>query len=257
MLIYKQAMAQTRPKTRLYTPQDLSAGRVIVFDRPQSAYLIKVMRLRPGAEVGLFNGEDGEWRAQLAIAGSRAVEAVIQTQLCLPEPKTGPTLAFVPLKKAPMEWLLTKATELGVARFQPLITDFGQAQALPKEDRLATLLQEAAEQCERCTVPEVRPPQHFGPWLEGAERVLAAVEAGEALDARAWMQAPGVVPDQLLIGPEGGFSGAELAALAGHPGVICLNLGARILRAETAGLSLLTLAQVASGEFMGRPSFRS
>ena len=249
-------MPSPRPRTRIYTPQDLCAGATHVFDREQAAYLTKVLRLKSGAEIGLFNARDGEWRAQLTIAGSRVASAIVGHKMMEPEKGQGPTLAFAPIKKTPLEWLMVKATELGVETLQPLLTDYTHAD-MPKADRLQSLLIEATEQCERCRIPHLAAPARLSDWLqqESPQSIWAALEVGEAKDVRdlAGTTAPGAI----LVGPEGGFSTQEIQTLTAHPGVIPIGLGPRILRAETAGLALLTLAQLAAGDFADRPPFRA
>lgn len=243
-----------RPRTRLYHPEILQAGQNLTFDRDQAAYLTKVLRLKTGAEIGLFNGQSGEWRAHLEVAGPRAVSAQVGDQVCAAEPAQGPTLAFVPIKKTPMEWLLIKATELGVAALQPLMSDHGQA-GLDRPERLQILLQEAAEQSERCHLPAILPLQSLRDWVGAAGPVLVAAEAGQAESPGSLLNGP--VPQNLLIGPEGGFSPQEIQMFADMPHIRCLSLGPQILKAETAALTLLTLVQAARGHFDDRPGFRS
>ena len=226
----------------------MSLGQSLPFDRDQAAYLTKVLRLKTGAEIGLFNAEAGEWRVSLTVDGPRQVIGTVGAQVCVPEPPSGLILAFAPIKKAPLEWMITKATELGVDAFQPLITDHTQAD-LGRPDRLETMMVEAAEQCERCRVPTLLPAQAFADWLPTAQNVVAAVEAGQAGDIR------DVRGDAtLLIGPEGGFSAAEFAALG--EAATCVSLGPRILKAETAALALITSVSLARGDFSARPDFR-
>ncbi len=246
-------MAQTRPRTRLYCPQDLGPGVAPVFDRAQAAYLTKVLRLKDGAWIGLFNGHDGEWAARLRAHGPRRLSALVQDQVCAPEPSVGPVLAFAPIKKMPLEWLLIKATELGVRQVQPVLTDHSQA-TLGRLDRLTGLLREAAEQCERCTIPGLASPVPLRAWLPQAGRMWVGAEAGPVDSGVIPATAP---PDAVLVGPEGGFSAEELALFARTPSLTRVSLGPRILKTETAGVSLLVLAQLAAGEFTKRPAFRT
>ncbi len=245
-------MVQTRPRTRLYCPQDLGPDTVPLFDRAQMTYLVKVLRLKSGASIGLFNERDGEWAALLQVGGARHLSATMQGQICAAEPATGPVLAFAPIKKTPLEWLLIKATELGARHLQPVVTDHSQA-TLGRVDRLRGLLVEATEQCERCTLPSLAAPVPLRAWLPQAGRVWIGAEAGPVASDAMPAKAP---PDAVLVGPEGGFSATELALFAQTPDLTRVSLGPRILRAETAGLSLLVLAQLAAGEFAKRPAFR-
>ena len=242
-------MAQQRPRTRLHRQGEFHAGQDLPFDRDQAAYLTKVLRLRTGAQIGLFNAAAGEWRVTLRVDGPRQVVGTVGAQVCVAEGPSGLTLAFAPIKKAPLEWMITKACELGIDAFQPLLTDHTHGE-LGRPDRLETMMAEAAEQCERCRVPTLLPVKAFADWLPKAGNLVAAVEAGQAGDIR------DVTGDcTLLIGPEGGFSAAEIAALAAA--ATCVSLGPRILKAETAALALITGVSIARGDFTARPDFRT
>ena len=246
-------MAANRPRTRIYTEEQLFSKKVFKFRRDQAFYLTKVLRLKSDATVGLFNGRDGEWVTLLEVNGAREVIGTILDQLCLPESSTGLTLAFSPIKKAPLEVLLIKATELGAQTLQPVITEYTNAE-LGRLDRLKSLLVESAEQCERCTIPALKAPLPLAEWVSVARDVWVAKEAGpvhstEDINER--------VPKALLVGPEGGFSPGELQLFEDNQLFTQVNLGPRILKSETAGIALMTLAQLARGQFDTRPAFRS
>jgi len=193
--------------------------------------------------VRLFNARDGEWRAELAVA-KRDVTATALARVRPPAAEPGPTLAMAAIKRARLELVVEKATELGVAEIRPLATARAVVDRV-NHDRLAAIATEAAEQCERLTVPAIAPLRPLDAVL--AERIsdrplYAAVERADATALAAAVAAHGA--GDLLIGPEGGFTAAERAALAATPGVVAVSLGPRILRAETAaiaGLALLAL----------------
>jgi len=228
---------------RLHSPAELTAGAHLRLDHRAAHYLAKVMRAESGDVVRLFNARDGEWRAELAVA-KRDVTATALARVRPPAAEPGPTLAMAAIKRARLELVVEKATELGVAEIRPLATARAVVDRV-NHDRLAAIATEAAEQCERLTVPAIAPLRPLDAVL--AERIsdrplYAAVERADATALAAAVAAHGA--GDLLIGPEGGFTAAERAALAATPGVVAVSLGPRILRAETAaiaGLALLAL----------------
>jgi len=228
----------TVPSIRLFVSAPLGPGAEVPLSESQAHYLGNVMRLGQGAEVLAFNGADGEWRARIARLARKAgvLEATGQTRAQAAEPDCW--LCFALLKRNKTDFAVEKATELGVSVIQPVITERTQADHVNLE-RLRAIAIEAAEQCERLAVPEIRPPVK----LAG---LLAAWPAGRALylaDERrtAKFLRPSPAPAALLIGPEGGFTGAEIAAIGCNPHVTRVSLGRRILRAETAAIAGLAL----------------
>jgi len=206
------------------------------------------MRKREGDAVTLFNGRDGEWRGRIASIrkddASLLPESLIRPQL----PAAGPILLVAALKRDAMEWVVEKATELGARAIHPVLT----TRAVPdrvNRARLSLIAREAAEQCERLDVPELAEaaPLHavLGAW-DAAIPLIVAAERREAAPLVSLLTGP--VP-ALLIGPEGGFTGPELDALARHPFVAMASLGPRILRAETAAVSALAIVQAIRGDW--------
>jgi 16S rRNA (uracil1498-N3)-methyltransferase len=244
----------TVAKIRLYVDHPLGQGQTIPLSRDQAHYLFNVMRLGPGDAVLVFNGRDGEWRAGVAEAGKRGglLRAEERTRSLLPPPDLW--LMFAPIKKARTDFIVEKAAEMGAARILPVQTEFTNAERI-RRDRLQAHAVEAAEQCGGTFVPEVAELQRLDRLLDGwdpARRILFADEAlagaGRGLSAAE----PG--PWTILIGPEGGFSPAERARLAGMACVHAISLGPRVLRADTAAVAALTLWQLALGEWGGAAS---
>ncbi|MDX6751098.1 16S rRNA (uracil(1498)-N(3))-methyltransferase [Geminicoccaceae bacterium 1502E] len=231
---------------RLHLAMRLEAGATVRLEAERAHYLVNVLRLKPGAEVRLFNVASGEWAASILEAGRH--NAVLELADCLrpPASEPGPVLHFAPIRLNRMEWLVEKAVELGASRLVPLITRRTVVK-LGKPQRLAAIATEAAEQCERLEVPEVDEPQPLKLWLEGrgeGERIAFADERGEGPPLADVLAGKG--PHDLLIGPEGGFDARERELLLGHPAIIPVSLGPRILRAETAALFALSCWQVAA-----------
>ena len=231
---------------RLFIEGDLAPG--IAVPAP-GRYLGGVLRRGVGDPVTLFNGRDGEWRGRIAHLRKDDAAVVPEERLRDQPPPAGPTLLMAAVKRDAMEWVVEKATELGVRAIRPVLT----ARAVPdrvNRTRLTLIAREAAEQCERLDVPELAEavPLHAaldawpgGPLLVAAERRGARPLADAARDAPA-------LP-ALLVGPEGGFTIPELDALTHHPFVALASLGPRILRAETAAVAALAVIQATRGDW--------
>ena len=240
-----------RPKIRLYVDHALQAGQTVDLSRDQANYLFNVMRLGQGAQVALFNGRDGEWRALVAEAGKRSGSLVcdVQTAPLIPPPDLW--LLFAPIKKARTDFIVEKATEMGAARIIPVQTDFTNAERI-RQDRLQAHAIEATEQCGGTFVPEVSDLQ----WLDRVladwpeDRGLIFADEGLAGTEASLAAAPRRQSWAILIGPEGGFSEAERARLRGLPFVTPIALGPRILRADTAAVAALTLFQASLGDWV-------
>ncbi len=237
---------------RLFVTHDLAPGAELVLDEGQSRYVAAVMRLAVGDELLVFNGRDGEWLAGVAAVGKRAVTLAARRAMRPQETPPDVQLIVALVKRAPLETIVEKATELGVRGLQLVITERTNAERTRLE-RLAAIAAEAAEQTGRLDVPPVAEPVKLERLLAGwdaGRRLLFCDEAGEApsiLDALAGA-APGQ-PWAILIGPEGGFSAAERAMLRALPFATPCSLGPRILRADTAAISALTAWQAALGDW--------
>ncbi len=236
-------------KIRLYVDQPLSGGQAVALTRDQAHYLFGVMRLTVGGAVLLFNGRDGEWRADVAEAGKRGGVLVCAEQTRPLQLPPDLWLLFAPIKKARTDFIVEKATEMGAARILPVQTAFTNSERI-RQDRLQAHAVEAAEQCGGTYVPEVGDLQKLdrvlSDWPE--DRHLMFCDEAEAGAARALASATRG-PWAILIGPEGGFSEAERARLAAMPQAHVVSLGPRILRADTAAVAALTLWQMQLGDW--------
>lgn len=252
----------TAPPLRLYVDADLSAGARLALPAESAHYLLSVMRRGEGDEIAVFNGRDGEWRAVIAAARKKAAEIEICEQTRPQDAAPDLWLLFAPVKRGPVDFIVEKATELGVPALKPVLTDRTIVSRVAV-DRLRKNAVEAAEQCGRLTVPEVAAPEKLERLLDGwpaERRILFCDEAGDdetaewgGVEGRAApvleaVKASPVGPWAVLIGPEGGFTPAERRLLRSSPQVTPATLGPRILRADTAAVAALTLWQAALGD---------
>ena len=229
---------------RLYLDEPLNGQ--ITLSPEHARYLGTVLRKRTGDYVRLFNARDGEWSAVITETGKRTMTVRVETSLRAPMTTLDIRLLFSPLRKHRTATVLEKATELGVRVIQPVITARTQFPKL-NLDRAKAQVIEAAEQTERLDLPELHAPI---PLVEAlSERpILFADEAGHAEDLFTVLQSASL-PLDVLIGPEGGFAEDERATLRDLPNVIPISLGPRILRADTAAISVLTLVQATCGDW--------
>jgi 16S rRNA (uracil1498-N3)-methyltransferase len=237
---------------RLYIEQDIGIGQPVTLNGAQAHYLRNVMRAGPGDSVVLFNGRDGEWSAEIEALrkGTGTLLPKAKRRPQMPEP--GPWLAFAPLKRAPLDFLVQKAVELGASVLQPVQTANTNSGRI-NCDRMVAHAVEAAEQCERLTVPEVRQIAKHTFLLENWPKdryLLVCAERGAAQPINDVLRnAPKDSAWGILTGPEGGFVSSELEQLGKLPFVRMISLGPRILRAETAAIAALTCWQSVLGDW--------
>jgi 16S rRNA (uracil1498-N3)-methyltransferase len=218
----------------------LGEGVSVLLDEPRARYLGTVMRRVVGDRLRLFNGRDGEWQARITTLGKRGALAEAEVLLRPQTPEPDHWLLLSIIKREALEWAVEKATELGVAEIHPVVTARSQP-ARPNPDRLRAIATEAAEQCERLTVPVIHPPRPLETALRdwpAGRALIAAIERGVAAPMGGQAGAAA-----LLIGPEGGFDPKELDAMRRLPFLVPASLGPRILRAETAAIVGLALLQ--------------
>lgn len=236
-----------RSLPRLYVDPPLSAGVAVGLDPGQANYLGNVLRLAEGGEVLLFDGVSGEWLARVAEVGKKrmilAVVEATRAQECVPDL----TLAFAPIKKGRIEFLVEKAVELGAARLEPVITRRTIVDKVNLE-RMRSHIVEAAEQCGRTALAEIAEPVKLAAWLKAmdpARNLYFADETGGEPASEAF--APG--PATILVGPEGGFTPEEAEAIRAMPNATAISLGPRILRAETAAVAAIASWMAAVGDW--------
>lgn len=267
---------------RLLIDQPLAAGTEIALDESQARHVGQVLRLEEGDALRVFNARDGEWRARVSAKGKRGMRVEVDAHLRAARETPDLDLLFAPVKRHATDLIVEKATELGVRRMRPVITQRTIAETV-RLDRLHAIAREATEQTERFDAPQILAPLSLVKALDSwdASRVLIyadetgddksaagggererATAIGEALHSWAAGVSPGNAgvagedagrPSKLalLIGPEGGFTIEERRMLRGLTFVLPISLGPRILRAETAVIAALSVIQSQWGDWRG------
>ena len=236
-------------KTRLYVTAALGARLAVPLSGPQAHYLLHVMRAKAGQRVTLFNGRDGEWLAEIGALSKRGVTLTCRTQTQKQAGVPDLWLVFAPIKKTPSDYLTQKATELGVALLQPVMTR-RTIVARVNAGRMTANAIEAAEQSGRLSVPEIREATSLEKLLAGWPKERRIFFCDEGGDAEPLAKAARPAPAAILTGPEGGFDPAERALLRGLSFVTPVTLGPRILRADTAALAALAIWQSVKGDWV-------
>ncbi|MBC6403936.1 MAG: 16S rRNA (uracil(1498)-N(3))-methyltransferase [Hyphomonadaceae bacterium] len=245
-------MRENRTLVRLYVNAPLSETVEKVLPRNQAHYLGNVLRKTVGDQLRVFNGQDGEWSAEIVTITRKSCQLSICKQLRKPYAAPDIWLLFAPVRKPRTAFIFEKSTELGVSRLQPVITERTQ---FPKfhPDKMGVQIIGAAEQTERLDLPEVNDTISLAQLLynwDGSRQIIFADEGGDCAPALDVLQNLGK-PAALLIGPEGGFTDREREFLRAKDYVTAVSLGPRVLRADTAAASLLALWQAVRGDWGG------
>lgn len=236
---------------RIYTSQPLACAQSVELEEATAHYLGKVLRMQPGRELVLFNGKGGEYQAHITDIHKKRVVVMVgeYTEVDRQSPLEL-ELAIGVSRGERMDWVLQKATELGVTCITPLITERTEVKlAGERQDKKIQhwqqILISACEQCQRNILPTLSEPLAFGDWLQKAEAQLKFVLHHR--DSRGLPESGQVNSVALLIGPEGGLSDAEIE-LAVAKGFASLTLGPRVLRTETAPVAAISLVQYRWGD---------
>lgn len=246
------------PNIRLYVPGPYGAGLAPVLNRDQAHYLFGVMRRKAGDIIGVFNGTDGEWQAEITDISRKAVTIRLVSRVRPQRQLPDLWLCFAPLKKARIDYLAQKATEMGAAVLQPVLTERTMINRV-NVDRLRTNAIEAAEQCTLTTVPEVTDPvkleQLLDNWDPRRHLMFCDETASDQHSAAETLRnfVPGE-PWGILIGPEGGFSPLEVDMIRDLPNAVPVSLGPRIMRADTAIVAAMAVWQAILGDWQNRIS---
>jgi 16S rRNA (uracil1498-N3)-methyltransferase len=236
---------------RLFVKSKLSPSAEVELDEGQAHYLGHVLRLREGEEILLFNGKDGEWCASLAAIGKKRARAVVAHQKRPQADGLDLHYLFAPLKRARLDYMAQKATELGASVLRPVLTRRTITERL-KVDRLIANAVEAAEQCGILRVPEVLMPEPLTKVLSAWDAERPLIFADEAAPSSSPLEALAAVdagPLAVLVGPEGGFDTEERSMLLAKPYVHPISLGPRVMRADTAAVAALALVNAALGDW--------
>lgn len=238
-------------KLRLHVEAVLGAEARVTLDEKQSHYLLHVMRAKSGDRVRLFNGRDGEWSARVTAVAKRS--CTLECERLITEQNDVPDLwlCFAPIKRTPADYVVQKATELGVRVLQPVTTRRTVVSRVNLERMRANAI-EAAEQSGRMSIPEVRAPLSFDALLAAWQtdrRLIFCDETGSAPPIAQALRSERNKGIAILTGPEGGFEPAERNALLARDFVVPVTLGPRILRADTAALAALAIWQSVCGDW--------
>lgn len=238
---------------RFYLPEPLMVGQSLELPAELFRHAIQVLRMQAGEPLILFNGEGGEYLAQLEQVGKRAASLSVQAFDPIERESTlHLTLVQAIIKPDKMDFALQKAVELGLSAFQPLMTQRSVVRTdkekwEKKRQHWQAVASSACEQCGRTRLPQVLEPltlnQYLNTPVEQATRLILAPGVYPRLSA---VQPPHPAL-HVLIGPEGGFTDEEVAACL-QAGVQAISLGPRILRAETASATVLALLQHLHGD---------
>lgn len=245
-------MSSGKPPIRLYISSDLKSGQGVILDKSQAHYVGNVMRRQVGDPVILFNGRDGEWSGEFQEIKRNV--ALIHIKEQQREQKEGPDLRlyFSPLKKIQTALVIQKATELGVSEIFPVLTSRTNAEKV-RQDKMELQAIEAAEQCERLTIPVIHKPLKLEQLIERVEAertlILCSERSSEGNPIKTLQLVMNKEKVAILVGPEGGFSNEEADKIVSLENCVSITLGPRILRAETAAISAITLVQSVLGDW--------
>lgn len=241
---------------RLFVDQAFGGGGTVEPSPDQARYLTSVMRRAVGDDLLVFNGRDGEWRARITSVSKRGCSLTLEEQTR--DQATGPDLDLIVavVKRARVETIIEKAAELGAARVRLVLTRRTNSDRTNVE-RLQLIAVEASEQTGRLDVPRVSGPEPLDRALDAWTPGRQLIFCDEGGDARPMLTAAAPGPAAILIGPEGGFAPEERERLRSLPFVAPVSLGPRILRADTAAISALTLWQAAAGDWRSQEPTRS
>ena len=227
---------------RLFFPKSLSINLKDKLDKSQSHYISKVMRIKESEVFSLFNS-GGEWEAKILNISKSLVEFNITKQLRQEEYPKELWLAFSPIKSNYFNFMIQKATELGVTKFLPIIFDRTVVRKINKE-RLEKVIIEAAEQSNRINVPSIEEPKSLKKFLDDKKMDLIFTDLNSKtnkLDLKKLTNNPSCI----IVGPEGDFSETEREEILSYNGVQAIKINENILRSETAVISALSIVNYA------------
>lgn len=239
--------------TRIHVDAALSVGQAVTLPEAAAAHLLRVLRLQPGDACVLFNGDGNDYAARITGAGKRSVETeVLDARAVDNESPLRITLVQGIARGEKMDWILQKATELGVAAIVPVRSERSEVKLDGEraDKRLAhwrSVVVSGCEQSGRARIPDVAAPEALQAALGQLEAVPRFILDPEATQSIAGMPQPQEGGCVLAVGPEGGWSPRDREILKQH-GFAGLRLGPRILRTETAGIAAIAALQARFGD---------
>jgi len=238
---------------RLFIDAPLRDGEKVALDRGQANYLLNVLRLKAGETVLVFNGLDGEWRAEVSVECRKAADLLCRERIREQDRAPDIVYAFAPLKHARLDYMVQKAVEMGAGVLQPILTRRTQATRVNLE-RMRSNAVEAAEQCGILSIPEVREEENLERFLKDLEPDRLVVFCDEDAPVSNPVEALAKLGNKgsrlvVIVGPEGGFTDQERALVAARERCVCVSLGPRILRADTAAVAALAVVQSVLGDW--------
>jgi len=228
---------------RVYTDQNLGEGFSLSLDGGVHHYIKNVMRIVPGNAVRIFNGRDGEFVGRIEQSGKKITECTLENRIR--EQRNARCkihLLFAPIKKERMDFLIEKAVELGATDLHPVLTQNTDIRKI-NEERLHQQIIEATEQCERMDITALHPAQNLSDVLKKWPEQLSVYAAIERMGVESLPRGQ-ACDSAVLVGPSGGFTEEEKAALVACPFVHPVSLGHNILRSETAAVAALSLMTI-------------
>lgn len=237
-------------RIRIYVQTELFVGQKVICDDKQSHYLLNVMRLKIGDEIYVFNGKDGEYCAKIESVYKKTCELNVSKKYGEYVQSPDVWLLFAPLKKDNTDFVVEKATELGVRRLIPIITEY-TSNLKPRTERLKLQVIEASEQCRRQDIPEVSEAETLQKTISSWDTSRKLVYLDESMQSKPIKEQIQLcnAPIAILVGPEGGFSEKELEILRKLDYSYGVSLGKRILRAETAAIAAIAIWQSCMGDW--------
>ena len=239
-------------KIRLYVPYELMLRKTIELNTKQSHYLMNVMRKKIHDTILVFNEVNGEFLAEIQSYNKKLMSVEVIKKIRNPEEKTDVWILFAPVKKTPTEYIIQKATELGVSKILPVFTERTITKSLNLK-RFQDIAIEASEQCERITIPEILPLQKLydviDDWVE--KRTIYYGDETMRHDKHSlnnFNKSNNASCGAVLVGPEGGFTTKEISYLKQKKFVIPINFGPRILKSDTAVVTALVLWHTLNGD---------
>jgi 16S rRNA (uracil1498-N3)-methyltransferase len=236
---------------RLFVANSFGAAPEMVLSQAQTHYLLNVLRLSEGSRLLVFDGQNGEWRAEITRAKKSGCSIRLIEKVREQTAAQDIHYAFAPLKQGRLDYMVQKAVEMGASLLQPVMTAHTAVSRLNVERMKANAI-EAAEQCGILALPEVKDPVKLETLLRTCEKDRTIVFCDERAETSSPLEALGKLKGRkimALIGPEGGFSSSERQDLLSKKFVCPISLGPRVMRADTAAVAVLALLNAVLGDW--------